>query len=147
MVEFDHNLFAIYMDQPTAPAIQFRPPQNQGEYIDMVERFSGLVDKEMKKTESEENPGRIHAIALRLPALISLVNTIGYLRGQDGVFLDIRPEDMHGSGRQGDLYKNEDEFEKRLQNLIDEVGTSEEASFYRETLERYYITARTARAS
>jgi hypothetical protein len=147
MVKFNHKPFVIYMDQPTAPAIQFRPPQNQNEYIDMVERFSGLVDKEMKKTESEENPGRIHAIALRLPALISLVNTIGYLRGQDGVFLNIRPEDMHGSGIQGYLYKNEDEFEKRLQNLIDEVGTSEEANFYRETLERYYITARTARAS
>lgn len=135
------------MDQPTALAIQFRSPQNQDEYIDMVERFSGLVDKEMKKTESEENPGRIHAIASRLPALISLVNTIGYLRGQDGVFLDFRPEDMHGSDIQGYLYKNEDEFEKRLQNLIDEVGTSDDASFYRETLERYYITARTARAS
>ena len=134
------------MDQPIAQPIQFRPPQNKDEYIDLVERFSGLVDQEMKKTESEENPGRIHAIASRLPALISLVNTIGYLRGEDSVFLDVRPEDMRTSGRQGDLYKNEDLFEKRLQNLIDEVGTSDEAKFYRDTLERYYITARTTRS-
>jgi len=113
----------------------------------MVEQFSWLVNKEMGKAESEEGSGRIHTIASRLPALVLLVNTIGYLRGGDGVFLDFRPEDMRGSGRQGDLYKNQDEFEKRLQVLIDEVSASDEVSFYRDTLERYYVLARTARVS
>ncbi len=134
------------MNQSDVSSLQLFPPKNEAEYIEMVERFSGLVDEEMKKVESEQGLDRVHAIALRLPALISLVNAIGYFRGEDGVFLDIPSGRIFSSGTRGSLYKNQDVFEKRLGDLIHEVMASHEADGYIKNLERYYIASRTEKA-
>jgi hypothetical protein len=74
-----------------------------------------------------------------MPALISLVNTVGYLRGRDGVFLNIRPQ----TEDQAEFYKYEDQFEKRLDKLIDVIMDSDEKDFYKERLESYLVKSRT----
>jgi hypothetical protein len=129
----------------TVQKLHLHLPQNTQEYIDIAEKLSALVDQELSRVESNRHEGRFHDVILRLPAIISAVNTIGYLRGEDGMFLDFRPKDIQEKGVQGALYANEEAFEHRLQALIDYLSTTKEADFYRETLERYYITARTAR--
>lgn len=134
-------------ETPIKSAIQLHLPKNAEEYVDLIEKFSALVDQELTAIEAQQREGEAHTVILRLPALISAVNTIGYLRGEGGMFLDCRPEDIQGTGLQKAFYANEDAFELRLQALIDFIGTTEEAAFYRETLERYYITARTARTA
>lgn len=78
-----------------------------------------------------------------MPAIISLVNTVGYLRGQDGMFLDIRPR----TENQGEFYKYEDQFETRLDKLIDILMDSDEKDFYIERLESYLIKSRTKQKS
>ena len=72
-------------------------------------------------------------------ALIALVNTVGYLRGQGGMFLDIRPMTSH----QKQLYAYEDMFEVRLNRLIGIILNSEVNEFYKERLDAYFIKART----
>ncbi len=137
------------MDSNTTirPTLHLHLPQNAQEYTDLVEKFSALVDQELSRVESDQREGMDHDIALRLPAIISAVNTIGYLRGQDGMFFDFRPQDIIGTGLQGAFYANEDAFESRLQAIINYIGTTKENAFYCERLERYYITARTARVT
>lgn len=78
-----------------------------------------------------------------MPAIISLVNTVGYLRGQDGMFLDIRPR----TENQNEFYGYEDLFEKRLNKLIDILMDSDEKDFYQERLESYLIKSRTKQKS
>ncbi len=134
-------------DATTQTKLNLHIPQDAREYINLVEMLSSLVDQELLRAEADHREGKVHDIVLRLPAIISTVNTIGYLRGEDGMFLDFRPEDIRGTSLQKALYVNQDAFELRLQALIDFIGTTEEAAFYRETLERYYITARTARTA
>ena len=79
-------------------------------------------------------------MAQKLPALISMVNVIGQLRGE--AFLDVRPKDLVETNVQGFLYKNEDFFEKRLNVLIKEVCESGENTYYLDRLEGYYLRAR-----
>lgn len=76
-----------------------------------------------------------------VPKLISLVNMIGYLRGQDGAFLDIRP-DSEG-GYQDELYNNENEFEKRLTDFLIAIAPeAQRKEALKFELEQYYIKAR-----
>lgn len=130
------------------PTLHLHLPKNATEYVDLVEKFSALVDQELCNLETNQRDGRYaRDIALRMPAIISAVNVISYLRGQDGMFLNYRPQDLSSTGLSSAFYGNEDAFEHRLQGLIDYLGTTEENAFYRETLERYYITARTSRGT
>jgi hypothetical protein len=109
----------------------------------MAESISGLVDAELSALESmKDGKERIYFMAERLPALISAVNMIGYLRGQDGMFLDFLPMDFITADIQSPLAINELAFEKRLDALLTEVGKSEQRENFRERLERYYIQAR-----
>jgi hypothetical protein len=109
------------------------------EYIDFVRKFTTLLDEQMSSHEKEnlDDNGLLN-LATSLPALISLVNTVGYLRGQDGMFLDIRPR----TDSQQELYALEDSFENRLKKLIDTVMKSNQKDFYLDKLNTYFIKAR-----
>lgn len=110
-------------------------------YRQLVEQFSFLADKELQKYEVWASQGNLHEMALGLPKIISIVNVIGYLRGQDGAFSDIRPK----TDFQPELYKNEDFFEKRLFALITQVNASkQEAPTYKLAVHTYYLKARSA---
>jgi hypothetical protein len=110
------------------------------EYVDFVEKFVTLLDKQFTQAESRINDendilGSINS----LPALISLVNTVGYLRGQDGMFLNIRPS----VDSQQTLYEYEDHFEARLKSLIVAVMQSNLHGEYKKRLTTYFVEART----
>lgn len=109
------------------------------EYIDFVRKFTTLLDEQMTHHEKENlDDNELLNLATGLPALISLVNTVGYLRGQDGIFLDIRPR----TDSQHELYALEDGFENRLKKLIDSIMKSNQKDFYLDRLNTYFIKAR-----
>ncbi len=111
------------------------------EYKNLVSTYSWLVDSELAKIEkiSKEHPEAMPVESL--PKLISLVNVVGYLRGQDGAFIDVRPDGV--ADFQNELYENEDSFEKRLHEIIESVCLNEQSQQkYRFLLEQYYIKAR-----
>ena len=113
--------------------------KNGEEYKDLVEKFLYLVDSEFEKCESLKNSD-ISGLATSMPKLISLVNTIGYLRGQDNAFVDVRPS----IDFQDELYRNEDLFEKRLYALIEFINSSEARDKYKFCVKEYFLKARKA---
>lgn len=120
--------------------IQQRQLSTADEYTNFVREFVTLLDKQLSLWEDRaKNKEELRDLALQMPAIISLVNTVGYLRGQDGMFLDIRPR----TDNQNEFYAYEDLFEKRLSNLIDILLYSNEKKFYKERLESYLIESRT----
>jgi len=119
--------------------IEFKKIETQEEYIDLVEKLSYLVDKEITEYEMllQKN---VFEVVNAMPKIISLVNVIGYLRGQGGAFLNFRPK---VSEHQESLYKNEDAFEARLYKLVEKISESEETrNHYESTLKEYFIKNR-----
>lgn len=113
------------------------------EYIQFVKTFVTLLDTQFAIWEEMANSKEmLGGLVQQMPAIISLVNTVGYLRGQDGVFLNVRPPKV--SEFQKELYTYEDQFEVRLKRLIETILSSDEKGSYTERLERYFITARTS---
>ncbi len=109
-------------------------------YTEFVRAFATLLDKQLTIVEGYVNrKDGAHNLIQQMPAIISLVNTVGYLRGQDGMFLDIRPR----TENQKEFYEYEDLFEKRLGILIDFLLNSEEKEYYQERLESYFVKSRT----
>ncbi len=120
--------------------IQKKQLSTADEYTKFVREFVTLLDEQLSVWEDRaKNKENLHELARQMPAIISLVNTIGYLRGQDGMFLDIRPRTQN----QSEFYGYEDQFEKRLDQLIDILMDSDEKDFYKERLESYLIKSRT----
>jgi len=107
------------------------------EYEKLFNDFISLVDKQLEYFEKDDV--NMDSLARNLPALISLVNTIGYLRGQDGMFLDFRPH----TDKQSHFYKQEDVYEKRLVSLIERVLGSNAKDYYLKRLHSYYCKVRT----
>ncbi|MBT4153981.1 MAG: hypothetical protein HOE53_05035 [Candidatus Magasanikbacteria bacterium] len=111
------------------------------EYTDFVRAYATLLDEQLAIWEERaKNKESLHEVAHAMPALISLVNTVGHLRGQDGMFLHIRPQ----TDSQKEFYGYEDLFEKRLNHLIEIVQSSEEKEFYIERLKQYFVSARSS---
>lgn len=120
--------------------IQQKQLSTAEEYTDFVREFATLLDQQLTLWEnSAKNKESLRELARQMPAIISLVNTVGYLRGQDGIFLDIRPH----TENQKEFYAYEDLFEKRLEKLIDIMMSSDEKEFYLERLESYMVKSRT----
>ena len=110
------------------------------EYTKFVREFVTILDEQLSVWEDRaKNKEGLHDLARQMPAIISLVNTVGYLRGQDGMFFDIRPH----TENQSEFYGYEDLFEKRLDQLIDILMDSDEKDYYKERLESYLIKSRT----
>jgi len=121
--------------------MKYKLPSNPNEYLQCVQTLAGLADAEFVRAEQSD----MHNLLSRLPGLVSIVNVIGYLRGQDGFFIDVRPEGLAESQR--DLYALEDEFEKRLSALLTKVADSYNVAELHQRMDAYYVTARTPRAS
>lgn len=119
-------------------------PVSTDEYLDVAEKLAGLVDAKLAEIEALPEADRLKSLPEALPALVSLVNTVGYF--SVGLFRYVNAKfDPSGEAKRN-LQINENTFEKRLQALIDEVGSSSEAELSKQHLERYYVTARTKRA-
>ena len=110
------------------------------EYTNFVREFATLLDEQFRIWENwAKNEEKLHDLARQMPAIISLVNTIGYLRGQDNVFVNIRPR----TENQNEFYEYENQFEKRLNKLIDIILHSPEKEYYQGRLKDYLIKTRT----
>jgi len=124
-------------------ALPNRPITNADEWQQFVEQFVTLLDKEMLKHEEKIKepsyaPGLVHV----MPALISLVNTVGYLRGQDGMIAS----DMDPNIRiplTDKIREYENHFEVRLDKLIDILLASDQKDYYTERLDSYFTKCRT----
>jgi hypothetical protein len=90
---------------------------------------------------SDPDKRRHKEFAKKIVRIISLVNTIGFLRGQDGMFNDIRPP---ATVSIGGLYRFEDDLENRLRVLIDYIESEESGvtDFYHRYLHRFYVASR-----
>ncbi|MBI4122027.1 MAG: hypothetical protein HY461_01715 [Parcubacteria group bacterium] len=108
------------------------------QYSQIASDFTSLVKVALKKAKQDvvSDP---YDVALTMPALISLVNTVGYLRGQDGVFVDSMPPGIDHKA----MYAVEDECEKELNEIIEILLKSKEADLYRRRLESYFVKSRT----
>lgn len=107
------------------------------QYLAFASEFASLVKMALAKAEGDIAQDA-HAVAKTMPALISLVNSVGYLRGQDSILVDFTPE---GTDRKP-LYAAEDECENRLNKLISTLLQSDEAAYYRQKLENYLVKSR-----
>lgn len=113
------------------------------DYKDLVSKYSWLVDSELQKIELniKEHPANLDMSIESLPKLISLVNVIGYLRGQGNAFIEVRPEGV--AEYQQELYDNEDDFENRLLAAIKTIcADPKNLERYEVALERYFVKAR-----
>jgi len=120
--------------------IQQKQLSTAEEYTNFVREFVTLLGQQLTIWEDRaKNKSGLHDLARQMPAIISLVNTVGYLRGQDGIFIDIRPH----TENQKEFYVYEDMFENRLNKLIDTLMASEEKDYYLERLESYLVKSRT----
>lgn len=118
--------------------LEYRKIETEEKFKELVEEFYFLVDSEIKKVEAQIQMKDNNGIIFSIPKIISLINTIGYLRGQDNAFIDARPS----TNFQSELYKNEDMFEKRLKIIIEYIA-KEENEAYTSRLKEYFIKNRT----
>jgi hypothetical protein len=119
--------------------IPYKEFSSEAEYMDFVEKFASLLDRQMRSFEHQViTESGLQNVTSAMPALISLVNTMGYLRGQDGIFLDIRPS----TSQQSTLYAYEDFFEARLSKLIETIMQSELKESYKQRLDGYFVKSR-----
>lgn len=124
----------------TIPNVSFVSAE---QYIAFVQTFVSLADKELTRLENIQlSEKTIHTVIERIPAIISIVNTIGYLRGQDNVFVNDRPVIEN----QTLLYEYEDYFEKRLRDLINAIKTYDKDQYLNTSIEKYFLKTRTAYA-
>lgn len=124
--------------------MKLQPIETAHAYMDLVSRYSWLVDSELKKAESAINESPEHgpeSIINSIPKLISLVNVVGYLRGQDYAFIDVRPHEV--INQQSELCKNEDEFEARLIKIVQAAyDNPKNREKYEWRIRNYFLKAR-----
>lgn len=118
--------------------LSFKEPFTQDEYLQLAENMGRLLEAEYDMTLKSLEAGEIHIAVLKLPALISTVNFIGYLRGQDGMFSEDMPSEVSTKIR-----KIEEAWEQHLTELIEKTcmlpgGTVN----LRKRLSDYFIEAR-----
>ncbi len=114
-------------------------------YRELAINLNILIKNAFDEAEKWVASGDYDGVIGRMPALISLTNTIGYLRGQHNLFLDCREK-----GKTHELTpilrRMEDDFEKRLDALITTILQSsnpEHAQKYKAKLELYFVKIRT----
>ena len=114
---------------------------SEEQYIEMVKQYSYLADYSLSLIEAEiQNSVSPQELINNLLKLISLVNVIGYFRGQDGVLMDFQSLRTNSMSW---LRQNEDEFENRLWSIIDYVKADEiAAKQYRAKMLDYYLKNR-----
>lgn len=121
--------------------------QRDTQYLLLATQLAYLVAVQLRRTEDNlsralesADAGAIRKVIDDMPALISLVNIVGYLRGQDAMFLEWRPE--VGPAEQSELYQNEQALEEQLTAVIDRLMASRFAGQYQQRLEEYFVESR-----
>lgn len=111
------------------------------EYLTFAQAFFALVERECAKAKADIQTQGVESVIHRMPALISLVNSVGYLRGQDGMFRDEHPRSV--SDTQNLLYKMEGRAEDQLNEIIQLLLASDATKErYKERLMNYFVRSR-----
>lgn len=63
-------------------------PTTPEEWKELARTFADTVDREMDEFDSMTTEGLIN----KLPIILSLINSVAALRGQESLFLDTRPD-------------------------------------------------------
>ena len=112
--------------------------ENIKNFMEMVSYFVNLVDEELSLLEQEVFYNENKYIN-KISWVISLVNTIWYLRWQDSFFSNIIRAPYSD-----ELYKIEDFFEERLHNITSYLAKSEKyESIYKSKIRDYFYFSRT----
>ena len=107
------------MIRPT-PVI-FKKLDTQEEYMDMVAKFSWLVNFDLEKAEKMMEENNINDLAQVLPRIA--VNVLVIRNFREG-FLDAFPQ---RTGIQRDLYANQDHFEDRVYKLVEFLNSHQDS--------------------
>jgi hypothetical protein len=119
-------------------------PETAEAYMAIARSLTALMLLESHTIEKALRSGEIHIVLQRLPGMISIVNTIAYLRGQDGFFLDERPAGV--TDFQKELYGLEATGEKFLDYITREIcNDPAQISKLRARLMEYFVQARIPR--
>ncbi len=116
-------------------------PETAEEYMAVARSLTALMLLESHAIEKALRNDEVHTVLQRLPGMISIVNTIGYLRGQDGFFLNERPAGIIDF--QKELYALEDAGEKFLNYVTKELCSNPtQIGRLRARLTEYFVQAR-----
>ncbi len=113
--------------------------ENGDDYLRFVRQFVTLTNQ--KLSEAEEailDKTRINSVADMLPGIIAMVESTGFLRGQDGFFHEIE----RTGESQNEFYSYEDGFLKRLDKVILAVVESEAKEFYNDKMNHFYVMSK-----
>jgi hypothetical protein len=116
-------------------------------YVTFQKTFYSLLLQEIKKLEQLDVNVELDMLALahNLPRIVSLVNSLGLIRGQDNYFVDFR--EISNTYFQKEMYINEQEMEERLNKLIDKVLQSKASERYKIEMYKYFTEFRKAKLS
>ncbi len=116
-----------------------KPFDNGDDYLDMVGNLAYLVDESLRPLEIMIESGQVdeEMMLMRLPAFISLVNTIGYLRGRESIFTDIRPRET--AHEQELIRETEKSLENRLSSIIAYIKGTGNAGKASKILSSYFL--------
>jgi hypothetical protein len=123
------------------------PFQNSAEYLAFVKNFYALVDLQLTRAEKMAEKQEFHDIVPLMPGIISMVLSVYYLRGEDGFFLNDRPQPL--TDIQKELYHMQDTAGARLQKLVNAIGTGSQKEYeaYLERITQYLVQANIKRPS
>ena len=99
--------------------MQYQEIKGKEDYQNYVERFYYLAEIEMGEAEKMASSNNWRELSACLPRLITTLNFLINLRDN---FKTVLPFESRGD-LQKELYKAEDEFTKRLGNLISSISS------------------------
>ncbi len=88
---------------------------------------------------------QFHDIVPLMPGIVSMVLSVYYLRGEDGFFLNDRPQPLGDT--QKELYQMQDAVGIRLQKLVNAIGSGSQKEYdeYLERITQYLVRANARR--
>jgi hypothetical protein len=116
-----------------------KPLESADDYFDMVGNLAYLIDECLRPIELMIDSGQVddEMLLMRLPAFISLTNTIGYLRGRESIFNDLLPADSMRYHEQ--VRATESNLEARLGAIIQYLKTTGKTPRAIEVLSQYFL--------
>jgi hypothetical protein len=124
--------------------MDFEPCNKPSQYLEMVARLSFLIDCEISAGEDktmliDQAPKKeVEEICWLVPRLISMSNTMGFLRGQDNRFTNFRPDGITPD-EQNDLYADADFVQQRVQDIIIKLIEAGYKLQLTKAMQKYYM--------
>ena len=116
------------------------PISDAQDYLDTLGKLAFLIDEALRPIEImiDGTPEDIDEefLIVRLPAFVSLINTIGYLRGAESILVDARPPGLMEYQKQ--MLDTEIALEARLSRIFEFFTARGMGDRLRNQLGEYY---------